>query len=184
MKDMDEDILLGQHLGGDPPRQPFRERTLGDSTTALVHTWCWRSIRRKAGFAIAAAVIAGVAFLSGRLSTPPPQRQTEIAWRVPTAAPGGVVVPEELIDWLEAAQLFRQLGMEERMARAVARAGGLLPHEARMADIEEGEGESLRLARDDETGSGETAERSQSLEIFNRVMAQTLGGQNHEDSRD
>jgi hypothetical protein len=41
-----------------------------------------------------------------------------------------VAVPGDLVAWLEAARLFRQLGMEDRMARAVDHAYGLLPYDA------------------------------------------------------
>jgi hypothetical protein len=42
----------------------------------------------------------------------------------------GVNVPSDLVAWLDAARLFRQLGMEERMADAVESAGRLLPSDA------------------------------------------------------
>jgi hypothetical protein len=48
----------------------------------------------------------------------------------PAAEPGGVSVPDDLVAWLEAARLFKQLGMEDRMARAVDRAAALLPDAA------------------------------------------------------
>jgi hypothetical protein len=78
----------------------------------------------------AAVLIAGVAFLGGRLSAPRTlSRNVDVAPRA-AAEPDGVTVPSDLVAWLDAARLFRQLGMEERMARAVERAGRLLPYNA------------------------------------------------------
>jgi len=57
-----------------------------------------------------------------------------------TAESDGVTVPSDLVAWLEAARLFRQLGMEDRMARAVERAGRLLPADTFIAD-----GQTLRV---------------------------------------
>jgi hypothetical protein len=42
----------------------------------------------------------------------------------------GVAVPNDLVAWLDAARLFHQLGMPDRMGRAVDRASRLLPAEA------------------------------------------------------
>lgn len=78
----------------------------------------------------AAVLIAGVAFLSGRLSAPRTlPRNVDVAPRM-ASKPDGVTVPSDLVAWLDAARLFRQLGMEERMARAVDHAGKLLPYDA------------------------------------------------------
>jgi len=139
MNNQDMDRLLEQNFSGDPPGEVFRARVLLDSTEALthhrrmVHTW------RLAASSVAAVVIASVSFLLGRGSVGPllPQSVTE-----PVVASTGetVAVPNELIAWLQAAQLFRQLGMEDRMARAVERAGRLLPVETVIAD-----GQSLRV---------------------------------------
>jgi hypothetical protein len=55
------------------------------------------------------------------------------AWRraeLAAAEPDGVNVPSHLVAWLDAARLFGQLGMEDRMGRAVERAGRLLPFDA------------------------------------------------------
>jgi hypothetical protein len=59
--------------------------------------------------------------------------RTDVAPRA-TADSDGVTVPSDLVAWLEAARLFRQLGMEDRMARAVERAGRLLPVDTSIAD--------------------------------------------------
>jgi len=64
-----------------------------------------------------------------------------------------------VIAWLEAARLFRQLGMEERMARAVDRASRLLPRDATLV------GRELMDA----------PEVHPSAEHSNRILAQSLG---------
>jgi hypothetical protein len=84
---------------------------------------------RRAELAAAAILAAGVAFLGGRLSAPRTlPRSVDVAPQV-AAESDGVNVPSELVAWLDAARLFRQLGMEDRMARAIDRAGRLLPVE-------------------------------------------------------
>jgi hypothetical protein len=92
--------------------------------------------------------------------------------------PDGVNVPSELVAWLEAARLFRQLGMEDRMARAVERAGRLLPVDTFIAD-----GQTLRVFA--ATGSIENqTERVEpmgisgpnpSAESINQILAQCFG---------
>jgi hypothetical protein len=133
MNSQEMDRPLEQGLSGDPPGQAFRARVLLDSTAAfthhrrMVHTW------RLAARSVAAVVIGSVSFLLGRYSMGPlvPQSVTQ-----PVVASAGetVAVPNELVAWLQAAQLFRQLGMEDRMARAVERAGRLLPVDGAIAD--------------------------------------------------
>ena len=96
----------------------------------------WRIIMaaKRLKLAAAAILIAGVAFLGGQLSVPPTlPTSVNVAGQV-GAEPDGVNVPSELVAWLEAARLFRQLGMEDRMARAVERAGRLLPADTFIAD--------------------------------------------------
>jgi hypothetical protein len=140
MRDIDEDTLLGQHLSGDPPRDAFKKQTLRDSTAALIRVQRLRSAWRRAGLAAAAVLIAGVAFLGGRLSAPSALPTSVVA--PPVAAepgpsrgePEGVTVSSELVAWLEAANLFRQLGMEDRMARAIDRARRLLPTDTATAN--------------------------------------------------
>ena len=130
MKDKDVDKYLRQHLSGDSPRESFKQQTLRDSMSALVRVRRRRSVRRSAELVAAAVLIAGVAFLSGRLSAPRTlPRNVDVAPRM-AAKPDGVTVPSDLVAWLDAARLFRQLGMEERMARAVDHAGKLLPYDA------------------------------------------------------
>jgi hypothetical protein len=134
MKDRDADTNLMQHLSGEPPREAFKQQALRDSTAEFIRVWRRRSAWRRAGIAAAAVLIAGVAFLGGRLSMPdtPVEKVVEAPRHV--VEPDGVTVPTELVAWLEAARLFRQLGMEDRMARAVERAGRLLPADTFIAD--------------------------------------------------
>jgi hypothetical protein len=140
MKDRDADTHLTQHLSGEPPREAFKQQVLRDSTAEFVRVCRRRSAWRRAGIAAAAVLIGGVAFLGGQLSVP---RTLPRSIDVPPLAadePDGVNVPSELVAWLEAARLFRQLGMEDRMARAVERAGRLLPAGTFVAD-----GQTLRV---------------------------------------
>jgi hypothetical protein len=134
MKDKDADTHLTQHLSGEPPREAFRQQVLRDSTVEFARASRRRSTWRRAAMTAAAVLIVGVAFLGGRLSVPRtlPGR-TDVAPRA-TADSDGVTVPSDLVAWLEAARLFRQLGMEDRMARAVERAGRLLPVDTSIAD--------------------------------------------------
>lgn len=133
MKDTD-DRLLGQHLSGDPPDKAFKEQTLRDSTAAFNHVRRLRSAWRRVKLAAAAVLVAGVAFLGGRLSMPGTPVGNVAEAPQPIVKSDGVTVPTELVAWLEAARLFRQLGMEDRMARAVERAGRLLPVDTVIAD--------------------------------------------------
>ena len=178
MKDRDVDTHLTQFLSGEPPREAFRQQALRDSTAAFVRVCQRRSAWRRAQIAAAAVLIAGVAFLGGRLSVP---RTLPGSMDVPPLAadgPDGVNVPSELVAWLEAARLFRQLGMEDRMARAVERAGRLLPVDTFIAD-----GQTLRVFA--ATGSIENqTERVEpmgisgpnpSAESINQILAQSLG---------
>lgn len=133
MKDKD-DTLLGRHLSGDPPEQAFREQTLRDSTAAFVRVRRLRCAWRRVKFAAAAVLVAGAAFLGGRLSVPGEPAGYASREPRPVVESGRVTVPAELLAWLEAARLFRQLGMEDRMSRSVERAGRLLPADTFIAD--------------------------------------------------
>ncbi len=134
MKDRDVDTHLRQYLSGDSPREEFKQQTLHDSTAEFVRVRRRRSAWRRAELAAAAILIGGVAFLSGRLSVPRIlPGSVDVALRAATE-PDGVTVPSDLVAWLDAARLFRQLGMEDRMARAVERAGRLLPVDTVIAD--------------------------------------------------
>ncbi len=178
MKDIDEDTLLGRHLSGDPPREAFKEQVFRDSLAALVRTRQRRSAWRRAELAAAAVLIAGFAFLGGRLCVPHALPENVAVAPGAAAEPDGVTVPMELVEWLEAARLFGQLGMEDRMARAVERAGRLLPAEAVIAD-------SGTLAMFAAAGSMENREEheeslrtpgpSPSVQRLDRILAQTSG---------
>jgi hypothetical protein len=177
MKDRDADTHLMQHLSGEPPREVFKQQALRNSTAEFVYV-CWRrSAWRRAGLAAAAILIAGVAFFGGRLSVPRtlPRSMDAAPWAATES--DGVNVPSELVAWLEAARLFRQLGMEDRMARAVERAGRLLPVDTVIADGQAGqvfaaesiENQTERVEPMDMSGPQPSAES------VNQILAQFLG---------
>jgi len=171
------DRLLEQGLSGDLPGRAFRAQALLDSTAALtcrrhaVHTW------RVTMLSMAAMVIATVSFLLGRWSLSPVHPEGSAR---PAVASGAeiVAVPGELIVWLDAARLFGQLGMQDRMARAVERARRFLP-----ADTIAAEGRTLHLftfAGSVENGeeSGEPTESlgpDPSVQSVNQILAEVLG---------
>jgi hypothetical protein len=138
MKNTD-DKLLGQHLSGDLPDKAFKEQTLRDSTAAFIQMRRLRSTWRRVKLAAAVVLVASVAFLGGRLSMPGTPVGNVVEAHRPIVESDGVTVPTELVAWLEAARLFRQLGMEDRMARAVERAGRLLPADTVIADGQTGQ---------------------------------------------
>jgi hypothetical protein len=73
-------------------------------------------------------LIAGVSFLLGRHSLPKAAPETAPPAITPVAAGAkGVTVPNDLVAWLEAARFFKQLGMEDRAARAQDHVSKLLP---------------------------------------------------------
>jgi len=127
MKDKDVDTLLRQQLSGDQPREALRQETLQYSIARFEHVRRRRSARRRVERAAAAVLIAGLAFLGGRLSAPPTLPGTVDIAPKTAAKPEGVAVSSDLVAWLDAARLFGRLGMQDRMARAVERAGRLLP---------------------------------------------------------
>ncbi|MHC4630456.1 MAG: hypothetical protein ACYS9C_04185 [Planctomycetota bacterium] len=182
MKNEDVDKYLSQHLSGEPPREAFKQQTLRDSTAALVRVQRRRSAWQRAELAVAAVLIAGIAFLGGRLSKPPTlPRNVDVAPQV-AAEPDGVNVPSDLVAWLDAARLFKQLGMEDRMARAVERAGRLLPYDAVAAsnmtgqalaanggdDVFENQNKHLILA--------DILYPPESVESISGIIAQSFGG--------
>ena len=139
MKDQDVDNLLRQQLSGDQSPEALRQEALRDSTSRFVHVRLRRSARRRAELAAAAVLIAGLAFLGGRLSAPSPMPgSVDIAPKT-AAKPEGVAVSSDLVAWLDAARLFGRLGMQDRMARAVERAGRLLPVDAGTMDDRTGQ---------------------------------------------
>jgi hypothetical protein len=130
VKSEDWDKLLEQGLAGDPPRPGFREEVLADSVAAFVRGRRSRAWRRAGSLAAAAVLIGAVSFLLGRHSLPEPApERAPVAAAIVTQAQG-VTVPNDLVAWLDAARLFHQLGMPERMGRAVDRASRLLPADA------------------------------------------------------
>lgn len=127
MNDEDREKLLDVGFSGESPREVFRARVLLNSTAAFHKARGRHAWRRFALLGAAAVLIAGVSFLLGRCSVPPGEPRPMPKSVQATAT---VAVRDEVVAWLEAAQLFRQLGMEDRMARAVDRASQLLPGDA------------------------------------------------------
>ncbi|MGE5293238.1 MAG: hypothetical protein ACM3VT_00265 [Solirubrobacterales bacterium] len=125
MDDRNVDKLLEDSFSGGPPGPAFRAKTLLDSTGALVARRRMARRWRTAALSAAAVLIAAISFLLGRCSVE--QASPRPAASVAAGDAANATVSNELIEWLEAAQLFRQLKMEDRMARAVDRAAGLLP---------------------------------------------------------
>jgi hypothetical protein len=185
MEDRDVDTQLRQHLSGEPPREAFKQQMLRDSTAELVRVRRRRSAWRRAELAAAAILVAGIAFLGGRLSAPralprsmDAAPQVAVVPGTPHGEPDGVTVPSDLVAWLDAARLFKQLGMEERMARAVERAGRLLPADTATAD-----GLSERVfAADGFIQNGKNRMEPMgmrgphsSVESVNQILAQSFG---------
>jgi hypothetical protein len=125
MASYDIEKLIEESFSGDPPGSAFRARVLKESMAAFSRGRRAHVRRRLVQFGLAAAFIAGASFLLGRYLAP----RSVTARPEPVAAESTetVMVSRELVAWLEAASLFRQLGMEDRMTRAVDRAGKLLP---------------------------------------------------------
>ena len=176
MKDTD-DKLLGQHLSGDPPEEAYKQQVLRDSTAAFIQMRRMRSAWRMVKLAAAAVLVAGVAFLGGRLSMPGTPVGNAVETPQPIVKSDGVTVPTELVAWLESARLFRQLGMEDRMARAVERAGRLLPADTFIAD-----GQALRVfaaeSIDNQTDRLELMSipgPHSSAESINQILAKSFG---------
>ncbi|TKJ38649.1 MAG: hypothetical protein CEE38_02805 [Planctomycetes bacterium B3_Pla] len=197
MKDRDIDTHLRQYLSGDQPREAFKQQALRDSTAEFVRLRRRRSAWRRAEFAAAAVLIAGIAFIGGRLSVPRKlPRSLDIAPRV-TAVPGtprgepeGVIVPSDLVAWLDAAHLFRRLGMEERMARAVEHAGKLLPYDAMAANSITGQalaandGDEVIENQNKRSILAEILRPDESVEHVSGIMAQSFGGYHYENEMD
>lgn len=174
MNESEAENLIERGLSAGRPDEIFTARLLADSTAALVRARRRRSAWRRAEFAAAAALIVGVAFLGGRLSAPPAPAPV---------APGAVTehhkvrVRKELIAWVEAACLFEQLGMEDRMARAVERAGRLLPADTFVAD-----GQTLPVLAAESIGNQEERVELAGMagphppaEGISQILAQSLG---------
>jgi hypothetical protein len=177
MKDIEADTHLIQHLSGESPREAFKQQALRDSTDEFIRVWQRRSARRRVELAAAAILIVGLAFFGGRLSVPSKLPTSVDVTTHVGAESDSVKVPSELVAWLEAARLFRQLGMENRMARAVERASRLLPAETFIAD-----NQTLRVFAAKSIGN--QTERVEpmgilgphpSAESINQILAQSFG---------
>jgi len=146
--------------------------------------------RRKWYLSSAAAVlIAGIAFLGGRLSAPRTMPMSVDIARQVTTEPDGITVPSDLVAWLDAARLFGQLGMQDRMAEAVESAGRLLPSDTVAAGSEMGQ--SITSTADDVPENqkkhsilAEILRPHESVERVSGIMAQSFGGYNHEGEMD
>lgn len=189
MKDKDVDKYLRQHLSCDAPREAFKQQTLRDSTAALVRVRRRRSAWRSAELTAAAVLIAGVAFLGGRLSKPRKlPRSVDVAPRA-VAETDGVNVPSDLIAWLDAARLFKRLGMEERMARAVEHAGKLLPYDAVAANRVMGQsftstGDEVFENQNKHSILSDVLGPPESVESISGIIAQSFGGNYYESKMD
>jgi len=185
MKDEDADTRLRHHLSGEPPREAFREETLRDSTAEFVRIRRRRSTLRRVELAAAVILISCLVFLAGRLSAPPmlPKSvddapQVAAVPEIPRGHSDGVTVPNDLVAWLEAANLFRQLGMTDRMARAIDRAEKLLPAEMAAASDRTRHVYAAGGAVENQkehTGPTSIADQNSSTENGNRILAQIFG---------
>ena len=182
MNDQDTDKLLEQGLSGNPPGRLFQAQVLRDSTAAFVRARRSRPRRQPAALSAAAVFIAAVSFLLGRHSAPPSAVGPLIA------SPDTVAVPKDLVASLSAARLFKQLGMEDRMNRALDCADRLLRREAIAASSAGG----LVLSGADEVVESQAGYVSPShqpgspppVEGVNRILAESLGGYYHASEMD
>jgi len=178
MKDEDVDALLRQHLSGDQPREELKQEALRDSMARFVRIRRRRSARRRAELAAAAVLIAGAAFLGGRLSVPRTLPGSVDVAPGAVAEADGVSVPSDLIAWLDAARLFGQLGMQDRMARAIERAGKLLPVDAINMDSCAGQNVAADESIEHQNKHTEPTilpSPQPSVESGNKILAQTFG---------
>jgi hypothetical protein len=154
------------------------ERTYGDSVILRHPRWKWY-------LSAAAVLIAGIAFLGGRLSAPPTlPRNVDITLQA-AAKPDGITVSSDLVAWLDAARLFRQLGMEDRMADAVENAGRLLPSNAVAASGVMGQyvpptGDDIFENQNKRSILDEILRPHESVESVSGIMAQSFGGYYYE----
>jgi hypothetical protein len=186
MREKDVDKYLSQHLSGSPPREALKQQALRESTAALVRVRRRRTARRRAECAVAAVLIAGIAFIGGRLSVPRKlPRSVDVAPQaVAETETDSVNVPSDLVAWLDAARLFKRLGMEDRMGRAVEHASKLLPYNA-VASIST-TGHALACT-DDEVFENQNKHSilaeilgpHESVGSISGIMAQSFGGNYH-----
>ena len=189
MKEQDVDKYLSQHMSVSPPREALKQQALRDSTAALVRVRRRHSARRRAECAVAAVLIAGIAFIGGRLSVPRElPRSVDVAPRA-AAEPDGVNVPSDLVAWLDAARLFKRLGMEERMFCAFEHASELTPYDAVASISTTGH---VFTDNDDEVFDnqnkhsilGEILCPYESVESISGIIAQSFGGYDNESKTD
>ncbi len=139
--------------------------------------------------AAAAVLIAGIAFLGGRLSAPRMlPMSVDIAPPV-TSEPDGITVASDLVAWLDAARLFRQLGMEDRMADAVESAGRLLPSDAVAASSVMGQsftgtGDDVFENHNKHSILAEILRPHESVESVSGIITQSFGGYYYESKMD
>ena len=158
------------------------ESTYGDSVLLRHPRWKWY-------LSAAAVLIAGIAFLGGRLSAPRMlPMSVDIAPRA-SAEPDGITVPSDLVAWLDAARLFRQLGMEDRMADAVESAGRLLPSNAVAASGVMGQnvpptGDDVFEDQNKRSILAEILRPHESVESVSGIMAQSFGDYDYESKVD
>lgn len=180
MKEKDVDKYLRQHLSGSAPREALKQQVLRDSMTAFVRVQRHRSILRRVKLTTAAVLIAGIAFLGGRLSMPHKLPGSMNIEPQVAAEPDGVIVPSDLVAWLDAARLFKRLGMEERTARAFEQAGELLPYSVVAANSITGQtlaiNESYEIFQDHNKRSilAEILGPNESVESISGIIAQSF----------
>jgi hypothetical protein len=178
MKDRDTDTHLSQHLSGEPPREAFKQQVLRDSTAEFIRVRQRRFAWQRAELTAAAVLIAGLAFLGGRLSVPSKLPTSVDVATQADAEPSGVNVPSELVAWLEAARLFKRLGMEDRMARAVERAGRQLPIDTFITGSQAGQVFATMRHIENQTECVEPMGVSgpqPSAKSINQILAQSIG---------
>ena len=193
---------IGAEVGMQTYCSSSTERTYRDSVLLRHPRWKWylsaaapfliwrrSSTRRRAEQVAVAVLIAGIAFIGGRLSVPRTlPRNVDIA-PVAAAETDGVNVPSDLVAWLDAARLFRQLGMEERMADAVESAGRLLPSDAVaassvMGQSNTGTGDDVFENQNKHSILTEILRPHESVENVREIMAQSFGGYYYESKMD
>jgi hypothetical protein len=192
MKDNDVDKYLSQQFSGGPPREAFKQQALRDSTAALVRVRRRHSARRRAECAVAAVLIAGIAFIGGRLSVPRKMpRSVDVAPQaVAEAETDSVNVPSDVVVWLDAARLFKRLGMEERMIRAFEYASELTPYDAVATnsitghDLAVNGGDEVFDNQNKHSILAEILGPHESVGSINGIMAQSFGDYYYENEMD
>jgi hypothetical protein len=192
MKDNDVDKYLSQQFSGGPPREAFKQQALRDSTAALVRVRRRHSARRRAECAVAAVLIAGIAFIGGRLSVPRKMpRSVDVAPQaVAKAETDSVNVPSDVVVWLDAARLFKRLGMEERMIRAFEYASELTPYDAVATnsitghDLAVNGGDEVFDNQNKHSILAEILGPHESVGSINGIMAQSFGDYYYENEMD